>query len=274
MELENDSDVTVILYALTGEVSVLWEGHTPTKLGQLAVRFMNESIPQRAKIRWSFDPWLDMDPVKLEVIEERRGERRDRDLFLQVELDALSVSFKPEAQPDLRLLRHMHFTAGSPGDQNRVKVPQSEWIKVLDLLGYGKTKVFELHLPPPPMGTLMDAALGHIEKAQRKFNEGDYPDVLTSCRRALDEVGKVAGSGEEAHEKFIAQVLQDDKKAEAWADLWATVQKAKNFASGGPHTYWVQAADRRDAEFTLQVTLAIVGYFGKQLARHSETMRT
>ena len=60
-------------------------------------------------------------------------------------------------------------------------------------------------------------------------------------------------------------MLQDEEKAKDCSDLLNIIRKTKNFASGGPHTYWVQTANKRDAEFTLRITSAIVGYFARNL---------
>ena len=46
-------------------------------------------------------------------------------------------------------------------------------------------------------------------------------------------------------------------------------KKAKNFASDGPHTYWIKTADRRNAELAIRVTSAFLHYFASNLARAS-----
>lgn len=106
-----------------------------------------------------------------------------------------------------------------------------------------------------------------IKDAQRKINDGEWPDSLVSCRKAIDELQKLCGTDEEKRKTFFQNMLRDEKKAEACEELWQAIQKAKNFASGGPHTYWVKTADRRDAELAIRVTSAFVHYFAQNLAR-------
>jgi len=261
IEVENESrDMVVWVFAWSGEVGL----EAPRlDLGNLKIEFKREIFEPLGKhdikLGW------EIDYRKLERVEE---ERKGGNLSLDVLLNFLQVSLPKTAAMSISLdrLEGAEVRVCSPR-YNKVFIAKSVWEEQLEKLGYGKVEYLELYLPPPPTGTQLDVALGHLKKAKENFNGGEYPDVLTSCRRAIEELRKLFGSNEEERKGFIARILQDEEKAKAYTDLLEVVQKAKNFASGGPHTYWVKAADRRDAEFALRVTWAIVGYFAKNLAR-------
>jgi len=261
VEVENESgDITVWVFAWSGEVAL---EDPRLDLGNLKTEFRREQFEPLGKRNIRFE-W-EIDYPKLERLEE---ERKGGNLFLNVRLNLLQAPWpKTEPMPiSLHTLSSAAISVSSPA-YSRVFIPKSVWEEQLEKLGYGKVEYLELYLPPPPMGTQLDAALGHLKKAKENFSKCEDPDVLTSCRRAIEEFQKLFGSSEEERRDFIARILQDEEKAKAYTDLLEMVQKAKNFASGGPHTYWVRAADRRDAELALRITWAIVGYFAKNLAR-------
>lgn len=261
IEVENESrDIMVWVFAWGGEVGLEDPG---LDLGNLKTEFRKDRFEPLVKQNIRFE-WQ-IDYPKLEQVEERR---KGGNLFLNIRLNLLQASLSKTATMPISLheLDSAEIPVSSPG-YSRVFIAKSVWEEQLDKLGYGKVEYLELYLPPPPMGTQLDLALNHLRKAKENFNSGEYPDVLTSCRRAIEELQKLFGSNEDERKDFIARILQDDEKAKACTDLLEVVQKAKNFASGGPHTYWVKTADRRDAEFALRITWAIVGYFAKNLAR-------
>ena len=123
--------------------------------------------------------------------------------------------------------------------------------------------------PPPPLGTRVDKSIDFLEDAQKKIYDGEWADSLVSCRKAIDQLQKLYGNDEEKRKAFLQNMLGDEKKVEVCEDLWQAIQKAKNFASGGPHTYWVKTADKRDAELAIRVVSAFAHYFAKNLARAS-----
>lgn len=263
IDVENENPNEVV-WILGGVGAVSLEQPTRVELGRLETHFTKLQLQPLQKHRLRFE-W-EMGPSKLERIEE---ERKGKDLFLDMRLNLLQIALPKSAPPTTPVLNSLggsEVMVSSPGYE-RVRIPKSIWEEKLEELGYGKVEYLELYLPPPPMGTKLDKALEHLKKAKENFASGEYPDVLTACRKAIDELQKLCGSTEEERKDFINRVLQDEKKAEAYIDLLEVVQRAKNFASGGPHTYWVRAADRRDAEFALRITWAIVGYFVKNLAR-------
>lgn len=264
MEIENDNPTNIIwCLTWTGQV---WLRQPRIGLGNLETKVERVQFPPHYNQHLQF--YWEMQHHRLECLEE---ERKGGNLSLEIDLSVLQVSLLQQAIPGLTVqdllesLRSDTIYVHSTG-RDDVQIAKSEWEEKLGALGYGKVEYLELYLPPPPMGTSVDKALNQLTKAKENFNSGEYPDVLTGCRRAIDELQKLFSS-EEERKTFFVQMLQDEKKAEAYSDLLETVQKAKNFASGGPHTYWVKVADRRDAEFALRITWAIIAYFAKNLAK-------
>lgn len=136
---------------------------------------------------------------------------------------------------------------------------------------YGKILSLRFAFPASPLDARVGKAIGFLEAAQKKINDGEWSDALVSCRKSIEEMQKLMGKSDEERNTFFQNMLQDEKKANDCDNLWEAVPKAKNFASGGPHTYWVKAADRRDAELAIRVTSAFVHYIACNLARASST---
>lgn len=265
IEVENESrDHVVWVFAWSGEVYI---PEPRLSLGRFETEFRREQFqPLQRQCAYFY---LDMDHRKLERVEE---ERKGSDLRLDIDLNLLQVSFAtsntlPSVMQFIQTLKGNRVSVYSPG-WSIARIPKSEWEeKLLEGLSYGRIEYIELYLPPPPLGTQLDKALNYLKKAKEDFNANEYPDVLTSCRKAIEELQRLWGSNEEERRAFITQILQDEKKAEDYSSLVEVVKKAKNFASGGPHTYWVKTANRRDAELSLRVTCALVSYFAKNMAK-------
>jgi len=161
------------------------------------------------------------------------------------------------------------LTVKSATDEGVIVIPRSIWDDRLEELNYGSIMTLRFAFPPPPLGTQLDKSINFIKDAQKKINDGEWSDSLVSCRKSIEELQKLIGHDEEKQKAFFKHILKDEEKAQDCKGLWDAVQKAKNFASGGPHTYWVKTADKRDAELAIRVVSAFVHYFANNLARVS-----
>ena len=146
-------------------------------IGIIEPVFCRLSIAPNGENRISAE--MELDYKKLDLIEEKRKD----DLYLELRMDLLGASFR--SNEDLRegMSRGLFVNevwVKSPG-HSAIIIPQSEWVKILERLDYGKFKIVELLIPSFPSGVL-DNAIESFEKAKVKLSEGDYPEVLIHCQ--------------------------------------------------------------------------------------------
>lgn len=263
IEIENDSDThRALIYGWTGEFSL----QTPQYMliGNLSTDFGVHNLQSNGKTQ--IKAFCEVTPEKLDIIEDQR---KGADLRIFISLNLLSALIPKTAPPpyDISLMRSENISVESSSGERITEIPRSVWDDRLEELNYGRIMTLRLDFPPPPLGTQLDKSIGHLKDAERKINDGEWSDSLASCRKSIEELQKLIGHDAEKREAFFQNILKDEEKAKDCEDLWEAVQKAKNFASGGPHTYWIKTADKRDAELAIRVTSAFVHYFAKNLAR-------
>ncbi len=203
---------------------------------------------------------MELDYKKLDLIEEKRKD----DLYLELRMDLLGASFR--SNEDLRegMSRGLFVNevwVKSPG-HSAIIIPQSEWVKILERLDYGKFKIVELLIPSFPSGVL-DNAIESFEKAKMKLSEGDYPEVLIHCQNVLDKIGK-------AIEPFRPE-LKERLGEEKFKRLDEFKRALKNFL-GLRHEVVLEKEliIKKDAELALHTTLAFLNYFAKRIAELKE----
>ena len=265
IEISSDSPrEQVLIYGWTGE---LYLQHPQYMLiGNLPTNFdlLNLTPNAKQRIRTS----CEVSPEKLDIIEDQR---KGANLQITISLNILCAHIPQGTVPPIGIntIRSEMLTVKPATDEAVIVIPRSIWDDRLEELNYGSIMTLRFAFPPPPLGTQLDKSLNFIKDAQKKINDGEWADSLVSCRKSIDELQKLWGNDDEKRKAFLEKILDDEKKAEACEDLWQAIQKAKNFASGGPHTYWVITADKRDAELAIRVISAFVHYFAHNLARAS-----
>jgi len=203
---------------------------------------------------------MELDYKKLDLIEEKRKD----DLYLELRMDLLGASFR--SNEDLRegMSRGLFVNevwVKSPG-HSAIIIPQSEWVKILERLDYGKFKIVELLIPSFPSGVL-DNAIESFEKAKVKLSEGDYPEVLIHCQNVLDKIGKAI--------KPFKSELKERLGEEKFKRLDEFKRALENFL-GLRHEVALEKEliIKKDAELALHTTLAFLNYFARRLAELKE----
>ena len=265
MELYNDSsDHHVWIYGWTGQLYMQHPKHL--LIGNLSTEFNVSHMPPLAKTKIRSE--CDITHEKLEIIEDVR---QGLNWQIGINLKLLHAFLPTIAQPphDISEIRSEDIGVQSSTGGMPIEIARSIWDDTLADLNYGSIFTLRFTFPPPPLVAQLDKSIGYIKDAQKKINDGEWPDALVSCRKAIEELEKLISKNDEKRKAFFQSILKDEEKAKDCEDLWETIKKAKNFASGGPHTYWVRTADRRDAELAIRVVSAFVGYFANNLARAS-----
>lgn len=63
---------------------------------------------------------------------------------------------------------------------------QSDWLRVLEEMGYGRFLLFEIPMPGAGERGAETPSTAHLIEAQRHLFQGQYDDVIVDCRRALE----------------------------------------------------------------------------------------
>lgn len=267
--LQFDIDVTndaenqlVLVYGWTGELFV--QKPLYLRIGDLSTEFNFVSLDTKASTR--IKAFCEISHEKLDIIEDAR---KGANLGIAINLKFLNA-LVPKTAPGphgINLLRGDSLWVKPPTGEETIWIQRSMWDDKLEELNYKSIQIIRLPFPPPPLGTQLDKSMEFLKDAQKKIDDGEWADSLASCRKSIDELQKLVGGDDEKRKAFFQSLVGDEKKAEACEDLWQAIQKAKNFASGGPHTYWVKTADKRDAELAIRVVSAFVHFFASNLAR-------
>ena len=255
IRLKNNKDYHWFIFGYRGYVRATDER---IDIGTIETVFCRLEIPPNREYRISAE--MELDYKKLDLIEEKRKD----DLYLELHIDLLGASFESDEGLNVGMSRGLYVDevwVKSPG-HSAILIPQSEWVKILERLDYGKFKIVELLIPSFPSGVL-DNALESFEKAKVKLSEGDYPEVLIHCQNVLDKIG-------EAIKPFRPE-LKERLGEEKFKRLDEFKRALKNFL-GLRHEVALEKEliIKKDAELALHTTLAFLNYFARRIAELKE----
>lgn len=206
--------------------------------------------------RMAFDLTFDLDNHKLEIIEE---ERKGGDLWLKMNVHVLYFDVIRN-RPFDEIIHGEDTTIRSTDGSFDLQVPQSEWVKMLEQMGYRRFRMMEIPMPKPPQGTVIDSALSHIDEAKKSFDEGDYDDVLSNCRKVVEEIENAIREG-----RINLNLILDQSESKA-EKVEGIEKKIKDFLNLGVHAIEAKI-DRRDAEMALLFTISLTRYIAKKLIK-------
>ena len=159
-----------------------------------------------------------------------------------------------------------------------VTIQRDEWLRVYDLLGFGKRRLIELPPSPRDEGGLWNVAATSIDAAARRLAIADYGGAMTEARTATEKtLEAVAGAMEvprkkgEAFRNFFERILSEvrsrhEKRGDdpfgALAGTLTLCSHLFGFASGGPHHH-LERTEAMDAELALSLISAMYTYFAR-----------
>lgn len=253
IELEKTEPYEMRVFGISGNVHLRTsKGFVP--FGSLTPLLRMETLHVN-RPRRLFELTFDLDNHKLEIIEE---ERKGSDLWLKMNVHVLYFDVKN--QPFHTIIHGDDITIRSTDGSYDLRVPQSEWVKMLEQMGYRRFRMMEIPVPKPPLGTVIDSALAHIDEAKKSFDEGDYDDVLSNCRKAVEEIEKAI-----REDKINLNVVLDQSASKV-EKLKGIEKKIKDFLNLGVHAIEAKI-DRRDAEMALSSTISLTRYIAKKLIK-------
>lgn len=142
-------------------------------------------------------------------------------------------------------------------DEVLCNVPQSDWIAVLEQIGYRKTLLLEVPIPQGDEGSVPQR---HLETARSHMLRGQYEDAVASCRKALE-----GWTTQRSEVESISRARGTKKSAPRSLTLYERElllrDAANNFADLAHHADDVANAERygrEDAVMMVAVTAAII----------------
>ncbi len=249
IKITNPFDFALAFLNATGETSI----QTPKGSVYLGVPyFVSTQTPFRethipAHHYTQAELMLDLDWRKLERIEEERH----GDLSLTGYIYSLCACLEIGSVGADRPIESFMWVSGEirRGNQSPIPIYQTEWIKILEALHYGKCRLLEVILPPPIEAS--KAVLDYIQAAEKAMWKGEYESVLVSCRKAIEEMNKLLKKGTINLEERLAS----ESKANLVTQIW---NKLKDFTNKGAHPG--STITRQDANFALLLTQDLVAY--------------
>lgn len=121
----------------------------------------------------------------------------DKRINFEVELDAKRI----EAIEQIRLGGSLNFSiqlyaTATQGKQSELlngqsyslTVSQSDWIQILENIGYRKTLLLEVPLPMGETNSAFKDAAKHLDHAHKQMLHGHYRDAVGACRDAIESL--------------------------------------------------------------------------------------
>jgi hypothetical protein len=233
------------------ELKVITKGGENLYVGMATPAQMVSMLTPNSSL--SSNLYIDLDHYRLSQIEKVRegGDLRARvDIFFIVEL---------QQQPPVKYPQTVSFD---------LRIPKSDWVEtILPQLKYKEVSLIEL--PKIEKPEFSDVA-ARINEAWKQYSMGEYENVLTECRKAMEalvSVVKNRGFQKEITDEKGKRVVPDWEKVVGHKEVGdiveAFVQKLFGFLAKGSH--YGKSISREDAELAIMNTHALVNYVAKKL---------
>jgi hypothetical protein len=128
-------------------------------------------------------------------------------ISLEIELDAKRI----DAIEQIRLGENLTFFIDLYATANRgefsqplyqqphqLTISQSDWIKVLESIGYRKTILIEIPVPTGEENPALTEATSHLANAQKQMLLGHYREAVSACRDVLESLNRSIDEGKPA----------------------------------------------------------------------------
>ena len=120
-------------------------------------------------------------------------------ISLEIELDGKRI----DAIEQIRLGGNLTFVIALYATANRgeisqplyqqphqLAISQSDWIKVLESIGYRKTLLIEIPVPTGETNPTLAEATNHLANAQKQMLHGHYREAVSACRDVLESLNR------------------------------------------------------------------------------------
>jgi hypothetical protein len=223
-------------------------------LGPAQVQLSSSQLANGAESTWSIAL-----PLSHQLLQHVESLRRRADLVLM-----LAVQYVAAVTDQTGPIRFTQGTLNSDSGSGAfvpLRVPRSDWIAVLQELGYGDYYLIEIPLRGVPERGELAKALGLLTSAWGHFSQGLNADTLSNCYRCFERIAKDHGAAhpdQNGWEKVLGGI--DAKKREKLKHL---LHYVSGFMHLGRHEHGETdraELDGSDAEYALILTQATLGY--------------
>jgi len=220
----------------------------------------------------SIEYHADLDYYRLEQIEKLR---EGGNLNFTVNVSATEIRLSKTVQGFS--ISSPRIVIKYPGNRTSYEIAKSKWCEeFLPQLGYKKVRLVEIPILVSPPEEFKEA-VDMIEKAWKDYSMGEYEDVLTDCRKALepvsDRIKKDGFKKDEINEKGEKQEVPDWKRFLGGHEtLGESFEKmfrgTRSFSTLGAHVG--STISRSEAECALMSTYSIINYVIKKYLRKAQ----
>lgn len=146
----------------------------PTLLGRLVQQGTNNPITTYEHVGNHYISLeIELDAARVEAIEQiRLGEN------LTFLIDLFATAYRGESSQ--QLYRQPY----------QLTISQSDWIKVLESIGYRKTLLIEIPIPTGEANPALTEATKHLAKAQKQMLHGHCREAVGACRDVLESLNR------------------------------------------------------------------------------------
>jgi hypothetical protein len=210
-----------------------------------------ETAPYR--VLWHYTP---------EQIQKVEDFRRGDEAFLEVRAMFVVQSLTPAARPtEQPKVEHAIETPGhNMGWPMRIQIPESEWIKVLDKIGF-RSPITD-RLPWPVLPPAFKRAESHLNDAWNYYRTGDADGTLSACYKAFECLGFDL-LGKILDRRTVVQHLLDNAEAEKIDAILALLKSLQDYFHLGRHDRRTPVTlTIRNAQLAVISSAALLSYLG------------
>lgn len=152
------------------------------------------------------------------------------------------------------------------GNDGRIqwKIPQSEWVKLLQMLGWSEIELLELPRDFLRSHPGLARARERLKDAETSLARDDREGVLEDCRKAY-EAAAIAITGEESHQAALPKLKERFGEGVKGESLNAVAMAFNRFLHLGRHEQSERVAfDRADAVLTLRIAASLLDYLARR----------
>lgn len=170
--IPEEKGIAVTNFSGTLHVQGIGSPSNPTILGRLIEHGEPRTIrtyPRSGNHHFSFE--IDVDERRIEAIERIR---LGGNLTFSLELFATALQGETSEQ-----LHRQPY---------QLTVSQSDWIKLLENIGYRKTLLLEVSVPNGESNPALSESTKHLANAQKQMLHGHYREAIGACRDTLESL--------------------------------------------------------------------------------------
>jgi hypothetical protein len=213
-------------------------------------------------------------PEALAAIEDQRS--RDGDLTFVVNANALVAPVLRTQGNEGNLMMGPPETAfvecrHPDGFLKGFRISRDRWSTLLKTFGYSDLELFELPVPVFRDQAIRSEVVGALRRAEAAFRQGNWEETLGASRAAFEGLATAAAESPSTaggFKQLWSEAFPDEIEKPKGEALDEIVRGLGRFQHLGRHlTHPFTPVDRRDALFSLRMTLSLFEYLGQRLAK-------